>query len=147
MPLPPYTFTSSQIGLMALPGFIGTSLGVILTGLLSDRSILYLSRRNRGIYEPEFRLYLIPLFAPFVPAGAILYACALERGWSWVAVGGGYLMCNFGGAPVSAVALTYVTDSYSEVCHVVLKSLLARCISSFGSGIGVEDVEVAIVPY
>lgn len=119
MPLPPYNFTSSQIGLMALPGFIGTSLGVILTGLLSDRSILYLSRRNRGIYEPEFRLYLIPLFAPFVPAGAILYACALERGWSWVAVGGGYLMCSFGGAPVSAVALTYVTDSYSEVCRVI----------------------------
>ncbi|PVH84827.1 serine/threonine kinase 16 [Cadophora sp. DSE1049] len=115
MPLLPYTFTSSQIGLMALPGFIGTSLGVFLTGLLSDHSILYLSRRNRGIYEPEFRLYLIPIFAPFVPAGAILYGCALERGWSWVAVAGGYMMCSFGGAPVSAVSLTYVTDSYSEI--------------------------------
>ncbi|KAH6720244.1 hypothetical protein BKA61DRAFT_708486 [Leptodontidium sp. MPI-SDFR-AT-0119] len=59
MPMPPYSFTSSQIGFMSLPGFIGTSLGVTVTSLSSDHSIL--------------------------------------------------------AAPISAMALTYITDSYSEI--------------------------------
>lgn len=45
---PPYNFNSAQVGLMSLPPFIATSLGLIICGPLSDWSILFLAKRNKG---------------------------------------------------------------------------------------------------
>lgn len=61
--LPPYNFTAAQVGLMSLPPFIGTTIGSIIAGPLSDWHILYLARRNKGVYEPEMRLWM---FIPFI---------------------------------------------------------------------------------
>ena len=55
---PPYNFTPSSIGLMSLASFIGTFPGIFVGGYLNDLSILWLSKRNGGIYEPEMRLWL-----------------------------------------------------------------------------------------
>src|SRR5207245_1015477 len=33
--------------------------GLAITGPLADWSAKYLARKNKGIYEPEFRLYLV----------------------------------------------------------------------------------------
>ena len=53
---PPYNFGAIGIGLMNLPPFIGSFIGFFIGGYLNDLSILWLSKRNRGIYEPEMRL-------------------------------------------------------------------------------------------
>lgn len=70
---PPYNFDAAGIGLLALPGFIGSVFGVIYGGLLSDWSILFFARRNNGIYEPEMRLYLSAVPVLLEPAGIWLY--------------------------------------------------------------------------
>lgn len=115
MALPPYNFNASSIGLMSLPSFIGTTLGTLIAAPMSDALILYLSRRNNGIYEPEMRLWVMVPFIPFVPAGAFMFGFGLADGSSWVLVAVGYALCNFGTSPISSVALTYLTDSYTEV--------------------------------
>lgn len=115
MALPPYNFNASSIGLMSLPSFIGTTLGTLIAAPLSDALILYLSRRNNGIYEPEMRLWVMVPFIPFVPAGAFMFGFGLADGSSWVLIAVGYALCNFGTSPISSVALTYLTDSYTEV--------------------------------
>lgn len=115
MVLPPYNFNSSQIGLMSLPPFIGTSLGVLITGPLSDWIILCLARRNKGIYEPEMRLWVIAGFIPLVPAGILMFGLGLSRGAAWPVLAIGYALCAFGNAPASSVSLTYITDAYGEV--------------------------------
>jgi MFS family permease len=115
MTLPPYNFDSAQIGLMSLPSFIGTTLGALLIGPISDRSILYLAHRNHGVYEPEMRLWAMAPFVPFVPAGALMFGIGLNNGLSWPIVAVGYAICNFGTAPISTIALTYITDSYTDV--------------------------------
>lgn len=115
MTLPPYNFNPAQIGLMSLPPFIGTTLGSLLIGPVSDRSILLLARRNKGIYEPEMRLWAMAPFIPFVPAGALMYGIALNNGLSWWLVAVGSAVNNFGVAPISSLALTYVTDSYGDI--------------------------------
>ena len=115
MTLPPYNFDSAQIGLMNVPAFIGTTLGSLVIGPLSDRSILFLARRNKGIYEPEMRLWMMTPFVPFVPAGALMFGTALNNGLSWPIVAVGFAINNFGIAPISSIALTYITDSYTEV--------------------------------
>ena len=115
MTLPPYNFNSAQIGLMSVPAFIGSTLGALIIGPLSDRSILFLARRNKGIYEPEMRLWMMAPFVPFVPAGALMFGIGLNNGLSWPIIAVGYAINNFGLTPISSIALTYITDSYTEV--------------------------------
>lgn len=115
MPLAPYNFTSDQIGLMGLAPFIGITLGSIVSGAVSDRSTLWLAKRNNGIYEPEFRLYCMTPFIPFVAGGALMFGIGLDRGDSWVLIAVGHGISSFGIAPINSMALTYITDAYTKV--------------------------------
>jgi MFS family permease len=92
---------------------VGQTLGSLICGPLSDWTVLYLARRNNGIYEPEFRFYLFLPFVPFQLAGAWWFGYALNNGSSWVQVAMAYGLCNFGSAPLQSLALTYVLDAYN----------------------------------
>jgi hypothetical protein len=56
---PPLFFGEVETGYMYTGAFVGAVLGFAIAGLLSDWSASYLTRLNRGIYEPEFRLVLV----------------------------------------------------------------------------------------
>ncbi|KAF4466388.1 major facilitator superfamily transporter [Fusarium albosuccineum] len=111
----PYNFDADQIGLMSLAPFIGSTLGTLICGPLSDWSILRLAKRNKGIYEPEMRLWVMAAFAPFVPVGMVLFGVGLNSGWPWPILAVGYALCSFGTAPAGTIALTYITDAYTEI--------------------------------
>jgi len=115
MPQPPYNFDPAQVGLMSLASFIGTTLGLIICGPLSDWIILYLAKKNRGIYEPEMRLWVMAAFVPFVPAGLLMSGFGLANGSSWLVIVFGSGLLAFGNAPISSISLTYLTDSYTGV--------------------------------
>lgn len=71
--LPPYNFGPIGIDLLQLPAFIGCVLGFLWGGILSDGSIVWFTKRNSGVYEPEMRLYLATLPALLKPVGLFLY--------------------------------------------------------------------------
>ncbi|CAH0024681.1 unnamed protein product, partial [Clonostachys rhizophaga] len=56
MTRPPYCFAPNQIGLMNLSKLVGSTIGSMMVGPISDAMIIWLARRNNGIYEPESRL-------------------------------------------------------------------------------------------
>lgn len=59
----PYNFTSNQVGLTVFSSFVGATLGNALPGPISDWLVTFMSRCNKGIYEPEFRIVLsVPSF-------------------------------------------------------------------------------------
>ncbi|KAH7368674.1 major facilitator superfamily domain-containing protein [Plectosphaerella cucumerina] len=115
MTKPPYSFSADKIGLMSLAPFTGATLGTLICGPLSDWSIIYLSKRNKGIYEPEMRLWAMALFAPCVPIGMILFGVGLSSGWPWPVLAAAYALCSLGTAPAGSIALTYITDAYTEI--------------------------------
>ncbi|KAM5386520.1 hypothetical protein ACJZ2D_000483 [Fusarium nematophilum] len=115
MTRPPYNFDADQIGLMSLAPFTGSTLGTLICGPLSDWLILYLAKWNKGIYEPEMRLWVMAAFAPFVPIGMVLFGVGLSSGWPWPVLAVGYGLCTFGTAPAGSIALTYITDAYTEI--------------------------------
>ncbi|OJJ07582.1 hypothetical protein ASPVEDRAFT_142435 [Aspergillus versicolor CBS 583.65] len=115
MTLPPYNFGSSQIGLMGIPPFIGACLSAITCGPLSDVIVLYLARRNGGIFEPEMRLWFCLVFVPFVPAGLFMFGIGLDRGSHWLLPAFGLGITSFGIVPASSAALTYLTDAYTDI--------------------------------
>lgn len=78
-PLPPYGFSSAQIGYLKAGPFIGNLLGTFYGGYLGDRSILYFARRNKGYFEPEMRLYNLHIPAVFLCGGLIMFGVTLAR--------------------------------------------------------------------
>jgi MFS family permease len=84
---PPLWFHEKETGYMYTGAFIGAILGFLLTGLLTDWSANLLTRWNNGVYEPEFRLFLV--LPQLVLGGAGLYGFGwtasdtTRYGWFW----------------------------------------------------------------
>ncbi|TQV94861.1 Major facilitator superfamily transporter [Cordyceps javanica] len=55
---PPYNFTASAVGLINLALFVTSIPSLVFGGYGNDLLILWLSKRNGGIFEPEMRLWL-----------------------------------------------------------------------------------------
>lgn len=124
MTRPPYSFSAAGIGLMGLPAFIGTALAAAICGPLSDYLIIYLSKRNKGVYEPEMRLWVILMFAPFVPAGLLMFGIGLNNGQPWPMLAVGLGLIGFGTTPACSISLTYLTDAYTAVRKMAFPSFL-----------------------
>lgn len=56
---PPLWFNELKTGYMYTGPFVGAIIGFILSGLLADWSTKFMIKRNKGVYEPEFRIILV----------------------------------------------------------------------------------------
>ncbi|THH31940.1 hypothetical protein EUX98_g2249 [Antrodiella citrinella] len=106
-----YNFTASQIGLTNLGGLVGITLGIAITGPLLDSGAVWLSRRNRGIYEPEFRLIfmsamLVSLF------GYIGWAVGNHHKMPWIGAVACITMLNFSMVVSGTTAVVYLLDTH-----------------------------------
>lgn len=77
--LPPYNLTPHQIGLTNLGPFVGLLIGTIIFSPASDWSIIKLSRRNKGIFEPEMRLWLALVGALLCFSGLMMFGYCLAN--------------------------------------------------------------------
>lgn len=79
LPLPPYNFSPSGVGLMNLPPFIGAAIGSFVGGWANDKSIMYLAKKNQGIYEPEMRLWMVLPTALTIPIGILVFGIGIAH--------------------------------------------------------------------
>lgn len=77
--LPPYSFTAAGVGLMSLSGFIACIPAVFVGGWLDDWLIVWLSKRNGGLYEPEMRLWLALPCTIITPASVLMVGLGLAH--------------------------------------------------------------------
>ncbi len=70
-------------GLTNLGGFVGIVLAMLVTGPLNDWGVVWMSQRNRGIYEPEYRLIFMlgMLFGVF---GYVGWAVGNDHHMPWI---------------------------------------------------------------
>ena len=84
---PPLWFDEVQTGYLYTGPFIGALLGFVISGLLADWSAKWMTKRNKGIYEPEFRILLVLPQLVFGCAGlygfGITGANVTRYGWFW----------------------------------------------------------------
>ena len=116
MLLPPLSFNEEKTGYMYTGAFVGAVIGFLISGLLADSIPQYLTRRNKGKYEPEFRLFLV------IPQ--LILGCAGLYGFGWAAADTdtyGWFWPDFffslevAGMVVGAVASSlYVVDAYRK---------------------------------
>lgn len=66
---PPLFWSEVETGYAYAGAFIGAVLGFLVAGGLADWSAKFMTRRNGGIYEPEFRIVLVIPQLVFATAG------------------------------------------------------------------------------
>ncbi|EFE40128.1 MFS transporter, putative [Trichophyton verrucosum HKI 0517] len=122
---PPYNFSISNVGNINFAAFIGGILGMMWGGFVSDWCILYFSRRNKGILEPEFRLWTMIIPAIVNTAGLLMYGLGALNGVMWIMPAGfGMVFIAFGIGSGAAIAITYAVDCYPKMASEALVFML-----------------------
>ena len=80
---PPYNFTSTKIGFFNFAILIGALIGLFTAGPLSDYVADFLTKRNKGIREPEMRLLAMIPYVIIMIIGNVVVAVGYEHSWDW----------------------------------------------------------------
>ncbi|KAM3437680.1 hypothetical protein MY4824_003699 [Beauveria thailandica] len=112
---PPYDFNPQQLGLMYIGPFIGTIFGALYGGILVDKGVVWLAKRNNDIFEPEMRLYFLPISAIAMAAGTIMFGVTADRGMHWIYPATGTGIASFGFGGIANIVFTLMIDSFPEV--------------------------------
>ncbi|RGP62952.1 hypothetical protein FSPOR_8936 [Fusarium sporotrichioides] len=108
---PPYSLNPSEVGLViGIAPLIGSALGTILSGWMSDVAARYMSAFNGGLYEPEFRLVVIAPATITMAIGAFGLAAAIENAKPTIVCCVYLALINFGVGSGCTGIVTYTND-------------------------------------
>ncbi|KAB8279985.1 major facilitator superfamily domain-containing protein [Yarrowia lipolytica] len=150
--LPPYNFSSAAIGNVNIAPFVGMIFGSVFGGWFNDKTIIWLSNRNKGIYEPEFRLYSL-VFANFsLTVGVFLFGTSLANRVHWMVPTIGFAIIMFGFGSSGAIVVTYLLDCYDKIVAdafigvIVVRNGLAMviifCLGPWEERMGLQNVYI-----
>ena len=118
-----YNFTSLQTGLIYISPFIGGLIGTAVAGKVSDLTVRYMTKRNGGIYEPEFRLVMgIPILLS-TTIGLMAFGWSAEVHDAWIVPTIFFGIISFGSCLGSTTAITFAVDSYRQYAGEALVTL------------------------
>ncbi|KAH6680435.1 putative MFS transporter [Halenospora varia] len=134
----PYNFASSMVGLSYLACLLGTIGGSFCTGRLSDWLTLKLVRRNKGIMEPEQRLWPFLACIFVVPASLILWGVGAAHHVHWFGLIFAMFSLAFANTCGITLSVNYMIDTYQELSGEALGSvIIVRNTMSFAIGYGI----------
>ena len=136
---PPWFFDAAQVGYLSTGPFVGGMVGSILIATTTDPLVKWMTKKNKGIYEPEFRLvHMFPAtvlcaigmfcYGWFTQIGASAYVCAFFQG---------VMMCGVLLGTISSVS--YALDAYRDssneifIMNMLFKNFLFYGISNVSS--------------
>lgn len=113
---PPLYWTEVETGYAYSGAFLGAIIGFVIAGTLADWSAKFMTRKNGGIYEPEFRIVLV---IPQLILGCTgLYGFGIvsselyKHHWVWPIF---FFALEVAGMVVGAVASSlYVVDAHRK---------------------------------
>lgn len=118
-----YNFTAFQTGLVYLSPFIGGILGTAVAGKVSDIIVRYMSRRNDGVYEPEFRLVMAFPILIATCVGLMGFGWSAQIHDAWIVPTVLFGVISFGCSLGSTTAITFAVDSYRQYAGEALVTL------------------------
>ncbi|KAL9608355.1 MAG: hypothetical protein Q9167_006811 [Letrouitia subvulpina] len=133
----PYGFSSSMVGLSYLSPLIGVAVAALYTGTFGDWFIVKMARRNRGIMEPEHRLWLFSISLVLLPGGLILWGVGAAHGVHWFGIifAMGVIGCT--NTLAVQISASYCIDSYRELSgEAIVTVILIRNTMSFAVSYG-----------
>ncbi|KAH7166558.1 major facilitator superfamily domain-containing protein [Dactylonectria macrodidyma] len=119
-----YNFSFTAVGLTSIAPLIGSLLTFYAGGAGTDRLMVWQARRNKGVMEPESRIYVVFLAAPIMAGGLVLYGAGASAGLPWIAPVIGMGMIGAGIPIAGEVSLGYVTESYTSKAGVATTAMI-----------------------
>lgn len=132
---PPYGFAFNSLGYVQASQIVCCLVFLPLSGHGSDWVIKNLSKRNNGVFKPEYRL--VGLIVPGIVGvvAAVIYGQAAQNPaqWHWSGVVIPYAAIYFAFLGVNLVGITYAVESFPQRAASLLVVICAgRGIISFG---------------
>lgn len=129
---PPYNFSVSGVGLISIASLIGAILGAFITGPLADWIVKFMSRRNKGTYEPEFRLVIISVSLVLGGISFFGFGWSLEVEDPWIGPAIFYGLQYFSVGFMTIAVYGYLTDCHRDKAPEAFAAINLRNIYSFG---------------
>jgi Major Facilitator Superfamily len=79
-----YGFEAWQTGLCFISAIIGSLIGILIGGHMSDKIADWFTKRNGGVREPEMRLPSIAVSLITTPLALILYGVGIQNKLHWI---------------------------------------------------------------
>ncbi|PGH03640.1 hypothetical protein AJ80_08661 [Polytolypa hystricis UAMH7299] len=118
-----YNFSALSTGLVYISPFIGGILGTVVAGKVSDIIVRWMTRRNGGIYEPEFRLVMVIPIALTTTIGLMGFGWSVEEKNAWIVPTVFFGVLSFGCTLGSTTSITFCVDSYRQYAGEALVTL------------------------
>ncbi|KAH0538816.1 hypothetical protein FGG08_004592 [Glutinoglossum americanum] len=119
----PYNFNPLATGLVYLSPFVGGILGTVVAGKVSDIIVRFMTKRNGGVYEPEFRLVMAIPVAVATSLGLVGFGWSADVGDKWIVPTIFFGVISFGCSLGSTTAITFCVDSYRQYAGEALVTL------------------------
>ncbi|KAL1993049.1 hypothetical protein VTN49DRAFT_3806 [Thermomyces lanuginosus] len=123
---PPLWFDEVRTGYMYVGAFIGSILGLAISGLLSDWIMKVMVKLNKGVYEPEFRIPLV--FFQMLFCGIGLYGFGIvtdditRYGWFLAEVFFAFVIMGMVLGTVASAL--YVVDAHRQIAVEAFTAML-----------------------
>lgn len=78
----PYDYDAAHVGYLWVGPTVGGFFACLFMSIISDPMVKFCAKMNKGIYEPEFRLFPMVISFVFTVAGLALYGHGLQQYWN-----------------------------------------------------------------
>ena len=111
---PPYLLSTTAVGnLVGIAPLLGAALGTLVGGWSCDFIGKTLAIRNKGVYEPEFRLWVMVPFLVTAVLGSFGLGMAIHNGLSYIICGVFLAILNF----AVGIGCTGIVTYSNDVCQ------------------------------
>ncbi|KAH9862799.1 hypothetical protein J1614_010892, partial [Plenodomus biglobosus] len=138
---PPYNFSVSAVGATNVSSFVASVLATAVAGPIIDGVAKWMSTRNGGTFEPEFRLPVMVSYLVLTGSGFFAWGQSLHVQDPWpipviVCMG----LINLGVQLGTTAVVTYVSDSHREQAAEAFAIMnFIKNIFAFGLTLYVND--------
>lgn len=149
----PYNFSPAGIGNVNISPCIGMIFGCLFGGWFNDKTIIWMSRRNNGIYEPEMRLYSLVVANLTMTIGMFMFGITIANHVHWMVPTVGFAIVAFSYGAAGAITVTYVIDCYEKIVAdafigiIVIRNGLSMmilfCFSPWVESIGLKNTFIS----
>ncbi|ESZ93039.1 hypothetical protein SBOR_6560 [Sclerotinia borealis F-4128] len=135
---PPYNFSSSMVGLSYVSPLLGVACASFYSGVIGDRIVLWLARRNKGVLEAEHRLWLFSVSIIFIPGSLLLWGVGAAHHVHWFGLIVAMFLIAGSNCIGTQLSVSYCIDSYKDLSGEAMATvIIIRNTMSFAMGYGI----------
>lgn len=151
---PPFNYSANRVAIMNVPCIIGSVIGCLYAGSLTDYFILWIARKKDGIVESEYRLYFAFVSGLIGAIGLLMFGMGISRNLSSGVFYVGLAFISYMFSSSNNLAMLYIMDTYRDLmleCLVAANFInnIIGCIFTFAcspwlESSGIENTYIAL---